>query len=207
VVRVLSAGKLSSCREGEQRSGVQTCLLAEDEGPKQACPRNGLPLQSACSLHSEHRLVSEGPKTQDGSLTCSGGQSPPGRPPLLWRGRCPDVCSLKQGSVPEAVLLLQSARSPSVVCKLICADWSQRNPGDKMAPSPALGVRALLGSYLSSGGEGALMSATQNRVCPRSCVASAVCTLTLHSPQADLRRLVSEGSRRQDDLISCYFPN
>jgi hypothetical protein len=34
VVRVLSAGKLSSCREGAQRSGVQPCLLAEDEGPK-----------------------------------------------------------------------------------------------------------------------------------------------------------------------------
>jgi hypothetical protein len=29
VVRVLSAGKLSSCREGAQISGVQTCLLAE----------------------------------------------------------------------------------------------------------------------------------------------------------------------------------
>jgi len=35
VVRALSAGKLSSCREGAQISGVQTCLLAEDEGPKQ----------------------------------------------------------------------------------------------------------------------------------------------------------------------------
>ena len=29
VVRVLSTGKLSSCREGAQISGVQTCLLAE----------------------------------------------------------------------------------------------------------------------------------------------------------------------------------
>jgi hypothetical protein len=29
VVRVLSVGKLSSCREGAQISGVQTCLLAE----------------------------------------------------------------------------------------------------------------------------------------------------------------------------------
>jgi hypothetical protein len=29
VVRVLSAGKLSSCREGAQISGVRTCLLAE----------------------------------------------------------------------------------------------------------------------------------------------------------------------------------
>ena len=29
MVRVLSAGKLSSCREGAQISGVRTCLLAE----------------------------------------------------------------------------------------------------------------------------------------------------------------------------------
>ena len=29
VVRVLSAGKLSSCREGAQISGVRNCLLAE----------------------------------------------------------------------------------------------------------------------------------------------------------------------------------
>jgi hypothetical protein len=29
VVRVLSVGKLSSCREGAQISGVRTCLLAE----------------------------------------------------------------------------------------------------------------------------------------------------------------------------------
>jgi hypothetical protein len=32
VVRVLSAHKLSSCREGVLISGVQTCLVAEDEG-------------------------------------------------------------------------------------------------------------------------------------------------------------------------------
>jgi hypothetical protein len=35
VVRALSAGRLSSFRVGAQRSGVQTCLLEEDEGPKQ----------------------------------------------------------------------------------------------------------------------------------------------------------------------------
>jgi hypothetical protein len=34
VVRALSAGKLSSYREGAQVSGVCTSLLAEDEGPK-----------------------------------------------------------------------------------------------------------------------------------------------------------------------------
>jgi hypothetical protein len=35
VVRALSAGKLSSYREGAQISGIRTSLLAEDEGPKQ----------------------------------------------------------------------------------------------------------------------------------------------------------------------------
>jgi hypothetical protein len=35
VVRALSAGRLSSFREGAQISGIQTYLLAEDEGPKQ----------------------------------------------------------------------------------------------------------------------------------------------------------------------------
>jgi len=35
VVRELSAGRLSSFREGAQISGIQTCLLAEDKGPKQ----------------------------------------------------------------------------------------------------------------------------------------------------------------------------
>jgi hypothetical protein len=35
LVRALSAGKLSSYREGAQISGVQTSPLAEDEGTKQ----------------------------------------------------------------------------------------------------------------------------------------------------------------------------
>jgi hypothetical protein len=34
VVRALSAGKLSSYREGAQISGVRTSLLAENKGPK-----------------------------------------------------------------------------------------------------------------------------------------------------------------------------
>jgi hypothetical protein len=35
MIRALSAGRLSSFREDAQISGVQTCLLAEDEGLKQ----------------------------------------------------------------------------------------------------------------------------------------------------------------------------
>ena len=89
-VRVLSAGKLSSCREGVQRSGIQTCLLAEDEDPKQGLSQK---MCCLCSLHTHlYRLVSEGPGTHYGSLTCSGAQSP-----HRWQGRCPDVWSLKWG--------------------------------------------------------------------------------------------------------------
>jgi hypothetical protein len=100
VVRVLSAGKLSSCREGAQTylcspSDVQTYLLADDEVPKQGLSQK---MCCLCSLHAHlHRLVSEGHGTQDGSLTCSGGQSPPGQIPLLWWGRCPDIWSPKWG--------------------------------------------------------------------------------------------------------------
>jgi hypothetical protein len=91
------------------------------------------------------------------------------------------------GSVPEAVLLLQSAHSSFTVRELTCTDWSPRDLGQKMAPSPVLEVRALSDGYFSSGGEGAQMSGAQNGVCPRSCVASSVCTLTC----ADLSRLNS----------------
>jgi hypothetical protein len=38
VFRTLSAGRLSSCREGAQRAGAQIHLLVEDEGPKGPCP-------------------------------------------------------------------------------------------------------------------------------------------------------------------------
>jgi hypothetical protein len=43
--------------------------------------------------------------------------------------------------VPQSVLLLQSARSPSAVSAFTYTDWSQKDQGHKMATSPAtLGV-------------------------------------------------------------------
>jgi hypothetical protein len=45
-------------------------------------------------------------------------------------GPVPEVVSLLP--VPETVSLLQSARSPSAVSTLNCADWSQKDPGDKI---------------------------------------------------------------------------
>jgi hypothetical protein len=53
VVRALSAGKLSSYREGAQISGVQTCLLTEDEGLKQ-----GLSQKLCCFDLSQKLLAS-----------------------------------------------------------------------------------------------------------------------------------------------------
>jgi hypothetical protein len=42
VVRALSSGKLSSCREGSQRSGAQIHLLAQDEGLKGPYPKSSV---------------------------------------------------------------------------------------------------------------------------------------------------------------------
>ena len=145
VVRVLSAGKLSSCREGEQRFGIQNCLLDEDEGMK---PHLSQKMCCLCSLHAHlHRLVSEGCGTQDDSLICSGYQSPPGLTLLLWRGRCLDVWSPKQGLFQKAVSLLQSTCWPLAVCKLTCADWSLTDPGPKIAPLPLKHLLRLYNIY------------------------------------------------------------
>ena len=130
MVRVFSAGKLFSCRKGAQRSGIQTSLLAEGESPKQGLSQK---MCCLCCLHAHlHKLVSEGPVTQDGSLACSGGQSPPVWTPLLCQGKVPGYPEPKKVSVPEAVLLLQSACSPFTVRELTCADWFLRDLGLKM---------------------------------------------------------------------------
>jgi hypothetical protein len=76
----------------------------------------------------------------------------------------------EMGSVPEVVSLLQTTRSPSTVRDLTWADWSPRDPGPKMAPSPAQAVRDLQARQLSSGTEGVRISGVQNQVCPRSCL-------------------------------------
>ena len=113
MVRVLSAGKLSH-RECAQRSGIQTCLLAEDEAPKLGLSQK---MCCHCSLHAhQHRLVPEGSGTQDGSLNCSGGQSPPGQILFLWRGRCPDVWSPKWGMFLK---LCRFCRPHSLLCRLV----------------------------------------------------------------------------------------
>jgi hypothetical protein len=135
--RVLSAGKLSSCREGAQISGIWTCLLAEDEGPKQGLSQR---ICCLCSLHSHLCILdSEGPGTQDTSLTSLKEPSRADTFPLA--GKVPRCLEPKTGSlsvavlllpVPEAVSPLQSAYSPFAVCELTYADWSLRDLGPKI---------------------------------------------------------------------------
>jgi hypothetical protein len=47
-------------------------------------------------------------------------------------GNMPGCLEPETGSVPQALLLLQIACSPSTVSKLICADWSPRELGHKI---------------------------------------------------------------------------
>ena len=112
MVRVLSAGKLSSCREGAQIiSGIQTCLLPEDEGLKQSLSQEmcrfclSHQLCSFCSPHSHLcRLVSEVSGTKDVSPPALAGLSQAETSPLM--GKVPGCLEPEKGSVPEAVSLL-----------------------------------------------------------------------------------------------------
>jgi hypothetical protein len=90
LVRVLLSRHLSSARK------VPRCLLC-----------------CFCSPHSHlRRQVSEGPGTQDGSLTCFSSQSPSGlagTSPL--EGKVPGYLETETGSAPEAVSLLPCSPS------------------------------------------------------------------------------------------------
>ena len=111
MVRALSAGKLSSYREGAQLSGAWTCLLAEDEGPKKgSVPKAVLlwPVTEAvsfCTPHSHlHRLVSEGFGNQDGSPRCFSKALLGRVDPSPLAGKVRGCLEPQMGSVLEAVL-------------------------------------------------------------------------------------------------------
>ena len=113
---------------GSQSPTRQTPLLWQGRCPDVWSLKLGLSLKLCCfclsqklccfySLHSHlRRLISEGPGTQDGSLSCSGSQSPPERTSLLWQGRCSDVWSLKQG-LSQKLCLFCSLQSH--LCRLV----------------------------------------------------------------------------------------
>jgi hypothetical protein len=125
------------------------------------------PLQSACSPAQTGHRGKPDTRSEPSQVATS-----------LLVGNVPICPEPDTGSVPEAGSLLQSACSPSTVYMLTCTSWSQREPGHKMAPSPALVVRALPGDQLSSGGEGMWLFGAHNGACPRGCVVSSVYTLT-----------------------------
>ena len=147
MIRVLSVGKLSSCREGAQISGVWTCLLAEDEGLKQGlfqklcCFCLSQKICCYCSLHIHLcRLVSEVSGTQDGSPSCSsrallGRHFSSGREGAWMSGAQNGVC-------PRSCVASTCPRNcvASVVCTLTCTDLSLMDLGPKMAPPGALPI-------------------------------------------------------------------
>ena len=81
MVRALSAGKLSSCRKGAQRSGVLIHLLAEDEGPKGPCPKSSVASVARVLSYGDWSLRDPGYKMALSPE--SQGQSPLWRPTLL----------------------------------------------------------------------------------------------------------------------------
>jgi hypothetical protein len=146
VVGALSAGKLSSYREGAQRSGTQLCLLGEDEGPKGTLTKKLCCFCSLCALLC--RLISEGCRIQDGVLTWSWGQSHPWRPTLLCQGKV----NRGLGFSSASWLKMKTQRDPcprsyvaSPAHMLSCADCSLGDPGYKMAFLPGPLVEFLSG--------------------------------------------------------------
>jgi hypothetical protein len=102
VVRALSAGKLSSYREGAQISGVWTSLLAETEGPKQHLSQKlccfGLSqklLASVGALSPVQTTFLRSPGTNMAPAVPEVKASQAGWTPVLWPGRWSDVWSPK----------------------------------------------------------------------------------------------------------------
>jgi hypothetical protein len=143
VVRALSAGKLSSYREGAQISGVQTSLLVEDEGPKQDLSQKmycfGLSQKLLASV--VHTLTCadyfrRSPGTKMVPADAEAKPSSARRTPIIWPGRWPDVSSLKR-VLPQKLCgsRLSQKLLASLVHTLTCADYFWQSPGTKMAPA------------------------------------------------------------------------
>ena len=131
MVRALSAGKLSSYREGAHISGSQTSLLAEDEGPKQDLSQK---LCCFCSPHSHLcRLLSAESWNQDVCCRCSG-KSIPGWAdtyPLKFTDSCSNVWDLymiiwspPKGHISSSALCSISVDSfPLLLLLLVVIPW------------------------------------------------------------------------------------
>ena len=120
--------------EGAQISGLQTCLLSEDEGPKQGLSQKpcyfcqSQKLCSFCSWHSHlHSLVSERSWTRDGSLRCSRKALPGEADTSPLAGKVHRCLEPKPGSAPEAVHPLPVPEAVSFCCPYshLCRSVSQ----------------------------------------------------------------------------------
>ena len=131
MVRTLSAGKLSSYREGAQISGIQTSLMAEDEGTKQDLSQKlccfGLLQKLLASL--VHTLTCadyfrQSPRTQMVPAEAEAKPFRAGGTPILWQGWCPDVWSPKR-QLPHKLCgsRLSQKLLASVVHTLTWADY------------------------------------------------------------------------------------
>jgi hypothetical protein len=173
------AKKVPGCLEPKQGLSQKLCLF--------------------CSLHSHMcRLVSEGPRAKDGSLTCSVSQCAPGQTPLLWRGRLLDVWSLKQDMSQSCVtsanhsLTLHCPRADLgrlVSKRLRTQDGSLTFSGSQRPPGQtALHWQGRCPDFWS----------------PKWCLSQKLCRF--FSPKSPLSRVVSEGPRTQDlDLKFVLF--
>jgi hypothetical protein len=95
VVRALSAGKLSSCREGAQISVIRTFLLAEDEGLKQGLSQKLLASVVHTLTFADLSWQDPGTKMFPAdSLTKASWAK---WTPLLWQERCLVIWSRKWG--------------------------------------------------------------------------------------------------------------
>jgi hypothetical protein len=155
-----------------------------------------------CCLHAHlHRLVSKGHGTQDGSLTCCGGQSPPGQKPLLWQWRCLVVWSLK-GVLSQKLCCFCLSQK---LCRF-CSPLTHPSQSVSWPAQTGLcGIRDprwlphLLWKSpprwtpLPCGGK------CQDVWSPKQCLSQMQCCFS--SPHSHLHRLVSEGSRTQDGSL------
>jgi hypothetical protein len=111
VVRVHSAGKLSSCRDSAQRSGAQLFLLDEDEAPK-----GTLSQKLCCSCRPSAllcRLVSEGPEYK---MVFSPGPTVRALP----GGQLSSVGESAQGSGAQFCLLAEDGGPKGTLSQKLC---------------------------------------------------------------------------------------
>jgi hypothetical protein len=139
VIRELSAGKLSSVREGGQISGLWTCLLAEDERLKQVLSNI---LCTFCSPHSHlRRVVLVASENQDVSPRCCDKALLGGTDTSPLAGKVPGCLEPETWSAPEALWLPPNPES--VIHSPV--QISQQNPGTKMVPPDAVAKPSWVG--------------------------------------------------------------